>query len=61
MSELLEAILSEPKILISLAIAVPVGFVVGSWFGFMAGLVSFGASFATVLTLLLVRSWTKKR
>jgi hypothetical protein len=61
MSEILEALLSEPKILISLAVSVPLGFAVGSYLGFMAGFISFGASFLAVLTLLFVRAWSKKR
>jgi hypothetical protein len=59
-SEILEVLLSDPKILISLGVSVPLGFAVGSYAGLMAGLVSFGVSFVAVLTLLFVRAWSKK-
>jgi hypothetical protein len=61
MGEILEALLFEPKLLISLVVAAPIGFAIGSYFGFMAGLVSFGVSFAMVLMLLVLRAWSRRR
>jgi hypothetical protein len=59
--EIVEALVSEPKILIALVVAVPVGFAVGSYFGFMAGFVGFGASFGAVLMLLIARTFWRRR
>ena len=61
MGEILDVLFSEPKIIISLVIAALLGFSVGSHFGFVAGAVSFGASFVVALTLLLVRARSRRR
>ena len=61
MDEILDVLFSEPKIIISLVIAALLGFAVGSHFGFVAGAVSFGASFVVALTLLLVRARSRRR
>jgi len=61
MGEILDVLFSEPKIIISLVIAALPGFAVGSHFGFLAGVVGFGASSVVVLTLFPARAWSQQR
>lgn len=61
MSDLLEFILSEPKLLLIIVLSVALGWAVGSYFGFMAGVGTFGASFVGFGLFALARAWSKSR
>ncbi|MCZ8314553.1 hypothetical protein [Phreatobacter sp.] len=56
MSDLLEVLFSQPKLLAILILAIAAGWLVGAWFGFTAGLVAFGLSFVVFGVVIVVRS-----
>lgn len=61
MSDLLELIFSEPKLLLIIVLSVALGWVVGSYFGLTAGLVAFAVSFVGLGVFTMVRAWSRSR
>lgn len=61
MSDIVDTILSEPRLLLLLVVSVAIGVATGYGLGFMAGLWGFGISFVTLGTLMMVRAWTRRR
>lgn len=61
MSDILEFLFSEPKLLLIVVLSIALGWVVGSYFGFTAGLVTFGVSFAGLGVFAMVRAWSRPR
>lgn len=61
MSNLVEAIVSEPRLLLLLVVSIAIGVATGSWFGLMPGLYAFGVSFVTLGIAMMVRAWSRRR
>lgn len=60
MSDILEFLFSEPKLLI-IVVSVALGWAVGSHLGIMAGLTTFGASLVGLGIFVMVRVRSKSR
>lgn len=61
MSDIVETILSEPRLLLLLVISIAIGIATGATLGLMAGLWGFGISFVALGTLMMVRAWSRRR
>ncbi len=61
MSDILEFLFSEPKLLLIIVVSVALGWAVGSHLGIMAGLTTFGASLVDLGIFVMVRVRSKSR
>lgn len=61
MSDLIETIISEPRLLFLFVVSIAIGVATGSWFGLMPGLHAFAISFVTIGLFMMVRSWSRRR
>lgn len=61
MSDILDTLLSEPRLLLLLVVSIAIGLATGTTLGFMAGLWGFGISFVALGTLMMVRAWSRRR
>jgi len=61
MSDVIEFLFSEPRMLLILVLSLAVAALVGAWFGVVAGLATFAASVVGLCIVAMVRSVTRSR
>lgn len=61
MSDVIEFLFSEPKLLVILVLSLGLAIAVGAWLGVVAGLATFAASVVALCVFAMVRSASRPR